>query len=249
MSDSIKEKSILVTGILVYLSFAIYVAYLFKIGNSSPASYLDIINALRPIAAFMSVIACIDAVLLVVFEGSSKLLILFAVFLLPFYPLYRDKVYGGKINLGALLTAVFFIGLVAVMIFAVKSASSYGQLTVNVTDKETLDEAMALLDSEAIEGKTYSDLLIKKGKFSPTNASVSKSGSKTVIVLNGSGTVDVSEKEAGYYSIDTVNGAPTNLTFEKKSSGTEYTLKKVEVSGRTLSEKEMKFYYNKITGN
>ena len=53
MSNSVKDKLITVTGILVYLSFAIYVVYLFKIYNSSPESYTDVILSLKPVAVFM----------------------------------------------------------------------------------------------------------------------------------------------------------------------------------------------------
>lgn len=247
MSDSVKEKIIMVTGILVYISFAIYIVYLFKIYNSSPESYMDVISSLKPIAGFMEVIAIIDAVLIFIFEEKNVLLLVFAIFLLPFYPVYRDKVIGGRFNIGILLTALFFIGLVAVMIFAGKTASSYGQLTTNVTDKETLDEAMALLDQEVVNGKTYSDLLIKKGYFTPVDATKSNNGNKTVVAVSGSGYLDIVEKEPGYDEVSNLNSASsTTLTFEKTGPG-NYELKGVEVGGRKFSDKETAAYYKWIT--
>ena len=246
MSNSIKDKLITVTGILVYLSFAIYVVYLFKIYNSSPESYTDVILSLKPVAVFMGVIAVIDAMLITCFEKKYTLLLIFAIVLLPFYPVYRDRVMRGRFNIGILLTVLFFIGLGAVIIFAGKTASSYGQLTINVTDKETLDEAMALMDQEVENGKTYSDLLIKKRKFSPEDATMTKKGNIITLKVSGRGYVDVNERE-GYFEISSLkNATSTTLTFTKSGTG-DYKLKGVEVGGRKLSEKETESYYASIT--
>ncbi|MCR5215164.1 MAG: hypothetical protein K6E10_12180 [Eubacterium sp.] len=245
MSESVKEKVIMVTGVLVYVFFAIYVAFLIKMGLSSPALYMDLINKVKPFTAFLELIAVVDAVLIYIFEKNKISLILFSIFLLPFYPLYRDKIYRPKYNVGALLTLAFFIGMILVAVLVFRSTASYGKLFVNVNDKETLDEAMAVMDYEAEEGKSYSRCLVIKGKFTPMYADLSKSGGETTIAITGNGFVDVVEKQRGYVEVYSVNKESTTLTFEKnKDDG--YTLKKVKVGNHKLSEKEKDVYYDKV---
>ena len=246
MSYDTKRKITLVTGILVYIAFIVYIACLAKVCYTTKETLWGAVAAVKFVLAFMELIVIIDATLIFLWYDATWWKLLLSVVFMIFYPLYRENVVGSKYGIGKFLVGAFFLAIIALVFMAGRQANPYGNLEKNITDKETLDEAKVLMNQKAVGDKTYSFLFVRKNKFTPDNAKLSKNDNKYVLVLYGKGNVDVIENDIGACDIEQVD-EETKLTFEKTGSN-EYNLKKVVVGRHELTKKEKETYFEWITG-
>lgn len=218
MSQDLINKITFISGIVIYVLYALYVLYVVKIAIGGPESISAAFKSMSVVAAILSIVTIADSVFIFIFVEKNILIIICAVFLSVLYPYLRGKIVNGNNDIiGLALVSLFVISMIFLVINTAKSTMNYGTLG-SISDENTRNEAIAVMDSEMASGKTYAKAMINGGVFVPRNAELKNTGGKARIMMSGDGYISGFKE----YTIEASSSpVPTVVTFEKVNSGYE----------------------------
>ena len=148
-----RAKILLVTEILTYLAFAFLV---YMIIQTTRMPNYDIPHNLKYISLgimVLTIVLVFDAVMVFVLESRKVMLLVFALVLGVFYPIYRSKVVKGRIAPGLICMLLTAFAWVMLLVTAGQAVTQYGEALVYTEDEFTRHAAVELLDQNAENGK------------------------------------------------------------------------------------------------
>ena len=231
------SKLLLFTGIIMYLAFAFFIFTLFLASRVAP---YDIIYNMENVSlAFMilSIILVADSILAFVLEERKAGLILFAIFLGMFYPIYRSKVINGRLGFGIVCTLLALFAWVMVGITAGQAVTKYGKTVIYTEDEYTRHEAVALLEQEDESGKLVGFAIKNLENKGIEEIKASSEGGNAEIVMSGTGPKDVNINTDNF---NNPNGIHVDMTFEKNTKTGKYDIKDISFDGKSITDAQRK---------
>lgn len=232
------SKILLISGIIVYLAFAFFVFSLFMASRVAP---YDIIYNMKNVSLAMMVLSIVmlfDSILVFVLEERKAGLILFAIFLGLFYPIYRSKVVTGRLGLGIICTLLALFAWVMVGITAGQAVTKYGKTVIYTQDEYTRHEAVALLEQEDDESTKLVGFAIKNLESKGIEEiKASTAGGTAQIVMSGTGPKDVNINTSNF---NNPNGIHVDMTFEKNTKTGKYDIKDISFDGKSITDAQRK---------
>ena len=231
-STSIKKTSpvVVVSGIILYVLFAIYVAALIWVYTTHPIDMYTNIFKVRPITSIVSLYIIIDAFLVFFLYEKRASLLVFAFILSPFYPIRRNKVINGSGGMGTLFSLVFVISLGALIAKMMGSIGQYGGIMTSLDDN-LRTEVRTMLEEPLETGETCGQALSQY--FAISDGVLTTEGGQSVLTLTGAG--KISYRDEGVFQIE-LNPIPTTMVFVKNSSGGTYKLQAAKLNDKTLTD-------------
>ena len=229
---TIKKTStvVVVSGIILYVLFAIYIAAMIWVYTTHPIDMYANILKVRSITSLVSLYIIVDAFLVFFLYEKRASLFVFAFILSPFYPIRRNKVINGSGGIGTLFSLVFVISLGALIVKMMGSIGQYGGIMTSLDDN-LRTEVKTMLEEPLETGETYGQALSQY--FTITDGVLTTEGGQSVLTLTGTG--KISYRDDGVFQIE-VSPIPTTMVFVKNSSGGTYKLQAAKLNDKPLTD-------------